>query len=464
MYILRAHLAPFLFGVFTVVFIFLLNFLIIFLPQMVGKGLGTSIILELIILNMAWMITLAVPLGVLVATLMAFGTLVSTHEVTIIKASGVSLVRMMRPVLLASGILSLWLFWFNDSVLPDANYRAQMLMIDIQRKKPTFILNKGQFSSQIEGYTILARDIDTARGVMLGVTLYDNTSFDVVSVVSADTGVINFSTDYKKAVLILYRGELHQTNQHGIGDYKRVQFQQHQVIMDASGFAFTYSDASLHARGDRTMRIADMQQVVNDNLNKITSSRQAIHRYVTQQLDFVVGPDTTIQEIQASRRETSRQDSAVQPSTRKDAAWRSESRITGVMSMLESEIFNVRDKTMTANKYLVEIHKKYAIPAICFIFAFVGCPLGVITKRGNFGISGAITLVFYVIYWIFLLTGERLADRGLMAPWLAMWLGDIVLGVVGGILVWQVSQGVSVGEKVRNRIAVQTLRNRATVK
>ena len=120
-YIFRAHIGPFFFGAFTVMFVFLLQFLINFLPQLVGKDLGAWIITQLIALNLAWMITLAVPMGVLVSSLMAFGNLGSTNEITIIKSGGGSLLRMMRPMLITGVLLSIALFWFNDFVLPDAN-------------------------------------------------------------------------------------------------------------------------------------------------------------------------------------------------------------------------------------------------------------------------------------------------------------------------------------------------------
>ncbi|MCU0427605.1 MAG: LptF/LptG family permease [Candidatus Kapabacteria bacterium] len=447
LYILRAHIGPFFFGAITVMFVFLLNFLILFLPQIVGKGLGTWLVIQLIALNLAWMVTLAVPLGVLVASLMAFGNLGSTNEITVMKSGGTGLLRMMRPMIITGILLSAWLFWFNDYVLPDANYRAQMLMIDIQRKKPTFVVDKGQFSMQIEGYSILARNIDTAQGLMLGVTIYDNTSLDVMSVVSADTGRINFSTDYSKAVLMLHNGELHQASQQNYGDYRRLKFEQHRIIMDANGFAFSRSDESLTSRGDRTMRIADMRVVVTECEKNITQSEQSIAKTLDRQIKHISGiKDSTVPEMCTSPIQG---DSTTKTVTRKDAAWRTESRLAGTLSMLDNDIFQIRDRQMNANKYLVEIHKKYAIPAVCLVFVLIGCPLGIATKRGNFGISGAITLVFYIIYWIFLMTGERFADRGLIVPWLSMWLGDIVLAVFGMYLIWRVGRDMPIVDLTR---------------
>jgi len=451
-YILRAHIGPFFFGALTVMFVFLLQFLINFLPQLVGKGLGAWIITQLIALNLAWMVTLAVPMGILVASLMAFGNLGSTNEITIIRSGGGSLLVMMRPMLIAGVLLSLWLYWFNDVVLPDANYRAQMLMVDIQRKKPTFVVDKGQFSTQIDGYSILSRNIDTAQGCMLGVTIYDNTSVDLMNVVSADTGRINFSTDYSKIVLMLTNGEIHQMNQQNMGDYRRIKFEQHRIIMDASGFAFSRTDERFYSRGDRTMRIADMQQIVAESEKNILLSQQNIAKMMTIQTKYVSGiRDSTQPELRgiAIAQDSAAQALAAKPLTRKEAAWRAENRVAGVFSSLDNDMFQIRDRRMTTNKYLVEIHKKYVIPAACLIFVLIGCPLGIMTRRGNFGISGAITLVFYVIYWIFLMTGERLADRGMMPPWLAMWLADIVLGAFGLFLMWRVSRDLPLLDMTR---------------
>jgi lipopolysaccharide export system permease protein len=464
-YILRAHIGPFLFGSCTVMFVFLLQFLMNYLNQFLGKGLGTWLIVQLIALNLAWMVTLAVPMGVLVATLMAFGNLSASNEVVIIKSSGGSLLRMMIPVLLAGVVLSLSLFWFNDKVLPDANFRALALMTDIQRKKPTFAVEKGQFSTQIEGYSILARRIDSATNTMLGVTIYDNTKFDRLNVVSADSGVINFSSNFNKLVLNLKHGEIHQLNQQNFGDYRTISFDTHRIIMEASGFDFKRSDDNTYARGDRTMCIADMQAIVRRNDSVAAISRERVRtqtdrhlRYAQGRFDSVLTSEIRTIQIQYTPQlaTPAMTDSArrVQDSlrnrviTREEATWRVESRLTGLRAMLDNDAFQMRDRELESDRYLVEIHKKYVIPAACFIFVLLGCPLGIITRRGNFGVSGAITLIFYVIYWAFLMVGERLADRGIMPPWLSMWLADIVLGALGVVLVALASnESISLGSE-----------------
>lgn len=495
--------------------------MIVFLPQIVGKGLTLWVIIQLITLNMAWIVTIAVPLGILIATLMAFGNLTSSNEITMIRAGGGSLLQMMLPILILGLVLSAGLYWFNDEVLPEANHRALTLRLDIERKKPTFVLDKGQFSTQLDGYSILARRLDTTQGTMIGVTIYDNTKFDQMSVLSADTGYINFSSDYKKVVLMLKQGELHQMNQQNPADYRRVRFRQHRVLMDASGFDFSRSDASLTSRGDRTMKIRDMYAVVKEHTENAQATRKRLQSFIETHSNemtqtFVkasITPKTSSQtsteqqvqmrkdsshiqhivqqtQTQSKKKQYLKKKASIQaaiiapfnhqsttsnitlptppkPLSRKEAAWRAESRITGLYSSIDNDAFAIRDRELNADKYIVEIHKKYVIPLACFVFVLIGCPLGIVTKRGNLGISGLITIGFYVVYWALLMTGERFADRGLIEPRVSMWQADIILGLVGIFLVIRVGRDLPLVNStpffiVWNRLTRFTFRKNTT--
>ncbi|MCX6136959.1 MAG: LptF/LptG family permease [Ignavibacteriales bacterium] len=172
-HILKAHIAPF-FGSFCIVmFLFLLQFVMKFMDQLAGKGLSGAVIIELVILNLAWMVVLAVPMAVLVATLMAFGNLSSSSEITAMKAGGISLYRMMAPVVLISMLVTYSMIEFNNKVLPEANHRLKTLLMDIRRKKPTLTLIPGQFSQDMPGYSILVRKTFEESNNLEGVTIYD---------------------------------------------------------------------------------------------------------------------------------------------------------------------------------------------------------------------------------------------------------------------------------------------------
>jgi len=578
-YIIRNLFAPFLFGTGTVIFIFLMQFLMISLEQLVGKGLSEWLIVKLIVYNMAWMVILAVPMGVLFSTLMSFGSMAMAHEVTIVKASGGSLLRMMAPVVVTSFLLYIALFWFNDRILPESNHQVKIMMNDIQRKKPTFALESGLFSTQLDGYTLLSRNVDSLTGALSGVTIYDMTKFQSRNIISADSGWISFTPDYKKLLLDLKNGEVHQLNVNSADNYKVIQFSSYRIAMNAHGFAFEESRGDMVSKGDREMNVADMSAIVDTAISNKSNIKSRLDTVLTKNIrDILIGRNLDVAKKDSANTVITvknQSDSLIEPQVvvkskpkskpkavtviksdfndedeegriiRKTLAKQKKSQDTGlsymeqikqkfnkaiasgntefnkdtvvsvekqadinarieatkkeitiqeekkkILSAIKSESVNkektdkprdtakidisVSNNTSTQDKiysnydtsypevlnrviqqaniikstlqpdinnirffesreeqYKVEIYKKYALPFACIVFVFVGCPLGVKTKGGNFGISAGISLGFYIFYWACLIGGEKLADRGMVTPWLAMWLANIIVGLMG---------------------------------
>ena len=202
--------APSSFSLGTLMFLFLLQFVMKYIDQLVGKGLSAWVIMELVVLNLSWMFVLAVPMSVLVAVLMAFGDLSSRNEVTAIRASGISIYRMMLPPFGAALLIALLMVFFNNDILPESNYRLKGLMVDIRRKKPTLTLENGVFSQNIPGYSILVRRTVESSNELEGVTLYDHTNPASSITVTARSGAISFSPDFRKLIMDLRDGEIHE--------------------------------------------------------------------------------------------------------------------------------------------------------------------------------------------------------------------------------------------------------------
>ncbi len=419
-YFLRFHIGPFLFGTFLVVFLFLFQFLMRDLDKLVGKGLSFWVIFQLILLNMSWMLVLAIPMGVLFSTLMAFGNLSSLFEITAMKSGGYSFFQLVAPVLTFSVILFGFLFWFNDVVLPESNHQLKILTMDINRKKPTFSLESGQFSTQIEYYTILARKVDSVSNGLRGVTIYDNSKSRQFNSISADSGFVVFVPSLNKLRFTLFKGEILQLISYEPQNFRKINFEKLEVLLDAKGFTLERSNEAMVARSDREMRIRDMKEIVAES-RKLSQAaqRRAAELFATQPkvIHLKMSSDTTL----------ARLDEII------------ERDFNYLETQITSEVFRITDFESRARQYEVEIHKKYAIPFACIVFALVGCPLGMITKRGNFGISAAISLGFYVFYWACLIGGEKLADRGFISPFLSMWLGNFVLGILGILLILKVN-------------------------
>ena len=400
-YIVRAHAGPFIFSLVTLMFIFLLQFVMKFIDQLVGKGLSGWVIIELVALNLSWMLVLAVPMSVLVAILMAFGDLSSRNEITAMKAGGVSIYRMMAPVFVAGTIVALIMVWFNNGVLPETNHRLKALTQDIRRKKPTIALVNGVFSNDLEG-----------------VTLYDYTNPVKNVVITAERGAISFSPDYRKIIMQLYRGEIHELDIQERSSYRRVRFEKHRIAMDVEGFDFERSQASAFTRGDREMSAPEMLVVV-DSLSAILAQQTAeIRQLMDHEMDGALAGSWT-----------TGLSSPTIPAGPMPTTALIRARTLG--SVIATSSFRTEAVIRQMDQYWVEIHKKYAIPAACIIFVLVGAPLGIMARRGGFGIAATLSLGFFVLYWAFLIGGEKLADRAILSPFWGMWGANILIGAMG---------------------------------
>jgi lipopolysaccharide export system permease protein len=414
-HILRVHIGPFIFSVVLMMCIFLLQFLMKYLDQLTGKGLSAAVIAELITLNLAWMLVLAVPMGVLVATLMAFGGLASTNQITAMRASGISLYRMIAPVIAGSILICILLVMFNNDVLPDANHRTKVLTSDISHKKPTLTLVPGMFIQLLQGHSILVRKTFEHSNDLEGVTIIDYSKPLMTATITAHRGTIAFSTDYRKLVMDLSDGEIHQVNSQLKSQYRVIRFQKHRIVMNAEGFNFQRSNVTDITRGDREMSVLMMAQSI-DSVRKLQAN---VEKHLTE---------TTGKQLEAI---LDVKNSTIDPSMIFSAPLKELQADPSQVASARSDLFLINIYERAIRSFKVEIHKKYSIPFACIVFVFIGAPLGIISRRGTFGMSASLSLGFFVFYWACLRGGENLADRGFFEPWVGMWIANIVLGIIG---------------------------------
>ncbi len=434
-YILKAHVGPFIFSFFTIFFLFLFQFLIKALDQLVGKGLSLWIIFQLITFNLAWIVTLAAPMAVLVATLMAFGSMSSDNEITIMKASGLSLPKLMAPVLIASVILSYAMVRFNNDILPEANHKARVLLTDISKTKPTFILEAGKFSDDIGGFKILVKKTFENNNNLEDIYISDYSNPATRNVITAEKGDISFTSDFNHIVMNLSNGEIHQLNNMDYTNkYRVVKFDKHRIIMDAKGFGFQQSGDNAFSRGDRELSSYAMNQIV-DSLKKsaATLSAQVFTRAYPDIIALSKYKFTdTVYKIPVAvlldKKDTSNKNYTY------DSLKMLYSKIMTYRNDYRSQANIKKELEKQVDQYDVEIYKKYSIPFSCIVFALIGAPLGYRVRRGGFGIAAGLSLFFFLLYWASLIGGEKFADRALLSPMLGMWFANIVLGIFGLIL------------------------------
>jgi lipopolysaccharide export system permease protein len=405
------------------------------LDQLVGKGLSLWIIFQLITFNLAWIVTLAAPMAVLVATLMAFGSMSSDNEITIMKASGLSLPKLMAPVLIASVILSYAMVRFNNDVLPEANHKARVLLTDISKTKPTFILEAGKFSDDIGGFKILVKKTFENNNNLEDIYISDYSNPATRNVITAEKGDISFTSDFNHIVMNLSNGEIHQLNNLDYTNkYRVVKFDKHRIIMDAKGFGFQQSGDNAFSRGDRELSSYAMNQIV-DSLKKsaATLSAQVFTRAYPDIIALSKYKFTdTIYKIPVAVL-LDKKDTANKNYTY-DSLKMLYTRIMTYRNDYRSQANIKKELEKQVDQYDVEIYKKYSIPFSCIVFALIGAPLGYRVRRGGFGIAAGLSLFFFLLYWASLIGGEKFADRALLSPMLGMWFANIVLGVFGLIL------------------------------
>ena len=427
-YLLRAHGGPFLFSIVTLMFLFLLQFVMKFIDQLVGKGLTAWVIIELIALNLSWMLVLAVPMSVLVATLMAFGDLSSRNEITAMKASGMSIYRLILPVFFAATIVALLLVLFNNYVLPESNHRLKALTIDIRRKRPTLALVDGVFSQDIPGYSILVRKASKKTNDLEGITLYDYTNPGTNVVITAERGTITVSPDYRKLIMNLRNGEIHELDLQKMSSYRRIRFETHRIVMDVEGFDFERSSESAFTRGDRELSAPAMRVIV-DSLARVKGQLEAgLQASMKKELER---PLLGLRDSSAT---------AIVPAPTDQPATIALNKVRALTAVTATQLFQIEALDKQIDQYLVEIYKKYSIPAACLVFVLVGAPLGIMARRGGFGIAASLSLGFFVLYWAFLIGGEKLADRDILSPFFGMWSANILIGLTGIYLTMRIGR------------------------
>ncbi|HXG39052.1 MAG TPA: LptF/LptG family permease, partial [Bacteroidota bacterium] len=274
----------------------------------------------------------------------------------------------------------------------------------------------GLFSQALQGYSILVRKTFEYSNDLEGVTIFDYTRPDLHATITAQRGTISFSPDYRKVIMDLYDGEIHEISTTNLSEYRKIRFEKHRIAMNAEGFDFQRSQESAFSRGDRELSAQAMQHIVDSLMTERMQVEARLDQLLSAQANTLLSPEP---------RDTSRRDVVLDPTI---AAL---SQASVLKSSIDQETARIEQIDRVARQYLVEIHKKYAIPAACFIFVFVGVPLGIMARKGTFGMAASLSLGFFLLYWACLIGGEKLADRGVIEPWLGMWIANIIIGLFG---------------------------------
>ncbi|RMF08177.1 MAG: YjgP/YjgQ family permease [Candidatus Neomarinimicrobiota bacterium] len=425
-YILKELFLPFVFSLLIIVFILFTNFLLRAIDRFLGKGLDPGTIVEYLFLNLAWIVALAVPMAVLIATLMTFGRLSEDNEINAMRSSGISFLTIIRPALIFGLLVGIVLAYFNNYVLPEMNFRARILSGDIYRKRPGLSIEPGHFIDDLPDYSMIIQDKD--GDTLRDVRIFSKGVQKTQTTITAEKGTL--STIKDAIILTLYDGEIHELNQVDYEEYRRIQFRKHVITLPAENLVLVRRDTS--NRRDREMTVPMMRAKLRTYRQRLETVRQRIARSLQKSLGDSLVPPTAraAQELITAARQATDRDS-----TLSDNQKRKRQRHLKTLSRRIANEYNlIASYSKSYNRYDVEIHKKFSLPFACLVFVLVGTPLGVLAKKGGFVVGTSLSFGFFMIYYIFLIGGEEMADRNLVSPAVGMWTPNVLLLIVGGYL------------------------------
>lgn len=444
-FILKSFVGPFVAILFIVIFILMMQFLWLYIDELVGKGLGIKVILEFLGWGSATLIPLSLPLATLLASMMTLGSLAENNELLAIKAAGISLRRVLVPLGAVSVLISIGAFFASNDLIPVAYNKIYTLRDDIGRTKEEIKIPTGTFYDGIDGYIMRVDRRDDKTGMMHGVMVYNHTANKGnISLTIADSAMMKMSEDKKALTFTLYGGENYEeTNTRKYRDttlqLQRVEFDRQNLIIPLENYAFQKSDDARFGDEVKSMNLRQLNHQ-RDSLGILRGESLASH----------------IRALETSR--ILRFNSQIDTSVKKELASDFDFSILGDWKDIDEQI-QVREKAVSAaNEYIsslttfaresyrdsfilrridVETLKKFSLSLACFIFFFIGAPLGALIRKGGLGTPAIISVLFFVAYWVIDISGTKLANDGAVAPFFGTFISSYVLFPTGVFLTWK---------------------------
>ncbi|MEJ2540161.1 MAG: LptF/LptG family permease [Gemmatimonadota bacterium] len=426
-HLIRAHIGPFLFAVSALTGLLFLNAVAREMEDLAGKGLPLDALLEFLALSLPHTVALTLPMAVLVSVLYAFSEMAAANEITAMRAGGISPARILRPLLLMGALIASVMLFFNDQVLPAANHRLRNLMLDISRKSPTFILqeqviNRVEVGNEGDVFFIRAAQIDNTTNELRGVEIMDQNTPGGSRTTSAEWGTLAFNENRTDLFLRLHDGVVLEMDRGRPGGFRQVYFDEQVVPMRGIGDEFRRQ--STQDRGEREMTILMLMKRVWD---REETREEGLARSARRQVaDVRLALGMEVQDTANTSAWERTEQAARSPNAARGTFLSRDHFVQEEVRAAASAAALASSQARSIAGYKVEIHKKYTLAFACLVFVLLGAPLATRFPRGGLGLVIAASSVIFAVYWMGLIGGEDLADRGIAPPWIAMWIPNVI--------------------------------------
>ena len=451
-FILKSFIGPFIAILLVVVFILVMQFLWLYIDELVGKGLSFKVILEFLGWGSVTMLPLSLPLATLLASMMTLGTLGENNELLAIKAAGISLQRVLVPLGAACLVVSIGAFFISNDLMPVAFNKIYTLRDDIGKTKEEIKIPTGTFYNGIEGYILRVNERDDETGVMHGVMVYNHTgNKGNTSLTIADSAMMKMSKDKSYLTFTLYDGaNYEETNNRNYRDttlqLQKIDFKSQQLYIPLQNYAFEKSDS---ARFDDEVKSMNLKQLHHGqdsigNLNAAAMASNIKGMMNTRSLRFHNQLDSAVVASRSSHftmKEGEGWDDFDKEINALSNAKNNAEEMQVTLSSYSRERFHY---TFTLRRIDIEILKKFALSVACLIFFFIGAPLGALIRKGGLGTPAIISVLFFVAYWVIDISGTKLARDGAVGPFHGVFISSYILLPTGLFLTWKAINDSSV--------------------
>ena len=444
-FILRSFVGPFFSILLVVIFVLLMQFLWLYIDELVGKGLSIKVIIEFLGWGGATLLPLSLPLATLLASMMTLGTLGENNELLAIKAAGISLQRILVPLSIVCAGVCVGAYFISNDLIPLAYNKIYTLRDDIGKTKEEIRIPTGTFYDGIDGYILRVDKRDKKTGQMYGVMVYNHTkNKGNVSLTIADSALLKMSQDKSYLSFHLYSGtNYEETNDKKYRDttltLQKIDFQHQELIIPVENYSFQKSDSS---RFDDQVKSMNLEQLrySQDSLGRLNGTNRAeqVRAVLTSktlrynfQLDTsgVKGRTTAFnKEGQNSWKDINAEISAIE---------RAKSNATELQNMFLNFHREAQHNIVVLRMVNIEIFKKFSLSLACFIFFLIGAPLGALIRKGGLGTPAIISVLFFVAYWVIDISGTKLAKDGAFDPFSGVFVSTFILTPIGIYLTWQ---------------------------
>lgn len=427
-----------------------MQFFWMYIDDLMGKGISVSVILELLFYISATLIPLALPLAILLSSIMVLGNLSENNELTALKASGLSLFKILKPLTSIILIIAFLTFLFANYVIPVANYKSHTLIYDIQNTKISSVLTPGAYSSDLDGFSIKVLELED--NTFKGITIHDHSDPKVIKTIKAKSGKMYKSSNGKKIYFELYDGNSFEElepitpvfdntgKQQVIRRHpaRRSTFKKAKYSIDISGFDLEHSQQEMFKDKYEMLNVFQINQAIDsvqasseniiDNFYQSISNDHAYLVALNYQEQFKTDTsnffkDTTILNSTYVFSEFTKNDQL-------NAIGIAQSKLKSKIKNLESQHSFIKNMERDIDKYLIEFNRKFSLTMTIIVLFFVGAPLGAIVKKGGFGAPVVIAALLFMVYFILISLGENLASNGTLTPVVGMWMPTFVLAPV----------------------------------